>query len=1709
MGKFPLPFNTKRIQKPSDSSRRDESSFVSFDDTPAPVHGTISEVDISIESSRVRDDPADLLSWIDSLNVRAKLAIRHQHQEQVNLARRAKELELRQKYRDAVFDEPFNKLGQLLNHSSEVSSRKQLFHEDSPYPEQSYQSMHFDVGNAEDDAIEVLSSEPEIELYKSLIDSTRRYDFGREKEDEGEEEIEQDEEEEEEEEEEGEEEEGEEEEEEVEEEEEEIEQDEEEEEEGSDSSHHTNTYVTQGVSYHLRDGRPRLSDTYAPNEVMVLSSENELEGEASPLEEDEESPEVSEEVSEENVEGFDESPEPEEGAEEEHYSDNADTTQYQLFDNNMFANEDLLNFAETVLQSAEQEAREQEAQAQHNQELAATAVDELKNPSGFTTDYESNANVEMPVPDAPLTRVKSLTPEERSAYEPIQEIVDDGDLTEGSLADTEAPVPSDEQKEQGVDKEKSPEPIVIPNPSKTFPVFKTVEEEDPEEVLRKLKETESKFNIHLSVVEELEEEISGIRSSVPPENQPTEGNETTYHDAENETINDADNEITYDAGNETTFHDANNTAHDVIHETAHAIHESEVSVREEATVYHDFSILTGESTVSGGPVQPDIEISDESETHVPVEDHIHDADAYPSPPDADETVEYVDAASLRSPSSTAEDSAFRLTEQITQQAVEYAMNAVQDLYEASEREDLLEDQELVDSIHEEIADTLREQSSELHEVVDVELTIGEVSEPEETFAQVDTTFEDAVELTEDAVDSTAESEKSNKAIEVVEEAENLLEESPEEVSAYSRTSNATLENKETAEADQFEAEAVETESGTGKPGEEGSGTEKTEDPTTNGVEDEADESEYHEVDDTVEPSESTPSGEPIVEEPQEIEVSVSEYLGTVITSGVVTPTDIEEPESVILTETVEVPEPQYVDETETAQELLLPTNITEPAEVEQIIKDVTEDYGSEIPLFPTSVTLVEGTPQAEVLAKREDELSRKRPLEEVEQPPAKRRFGLNPFRWLKGAWGFAKSPNSVVANETEVEEKFEVQDTDDVSDVSGDEEDEAMSESEQEIEQLEDLEEEFDMVKRAPENSDDEVEELAEIEDEYKSVKKSPLGPSEEVEELADLEEEYRLVKKDPVGLDDEVEELRVLERQYNELNGEGGEEDEEEDQEIQDEEDEDQEEDQEEDQDEEQSLQVEEQAEIANRENTEDQVVESEVFKEHIAKPILEEVPVDSESSSPLSQTEETPTEAEDVAASAEATQNTGESLHEDQVTKLGEDQVTKLEADEETKLVEDEVTKPDDVLLEDAKQPLGEEVSGSVADAILSVSPTKDEAPHADEPAESPEDKDDTTVNQDTDHDTDHDTTVIFAPEPIVKPVLDDVPDVSDESEEEVFDALTQTTEETEPMDGDEGNQEATDAEDEEGRKAAEATDDEEHQESFEDPEATVEQDGDEASVHEADAPIDQSEEMANASIDQAEEKANAAIEQSEEKANAHVDQPEEKAPEILEGQEPTRTNETEGEASSQHPEDPDATKSEDERQPPATSLDSIEKQDPDVTPQGHHQPVQRSASQEHNILEYLRAIAERESLNQTTIGGRMSREQTPEPADPQTPPPPDSPADTQTLPPPDSPAAHTRSHDMPHLINPKVRSTPSPRKTSGRQPRAGSGPKLEVDRVLSKDEYEDHPAARTRSKSPLKRSIRELSSEIELGKVPKRKKSQPKKEEPRRGRRRQRHQ
>lgn len=106
------------------------------------------------------EDPDQLVSWIDSLKSRVNSTLDQQTEEISQLRLSTEHESVKNKYRHHIFSEPFDKLGDLLHR------QKHFEHEDSPYPEelpkeekQENQEEEEQPEEEDDDIIEIISDE--------------------------------------------------------------------------------------------------------------------------------------------------------------------------------------------------------------------------------------------------------------------------------------------------------------------------------------------------------------------------------------------------------------------------------------------------------------------------------------------------------------------------------------------------------------------------------------------------------------------------------------------------------------------------------------------------------------------------------------------------------------------------------------------------------------------------------------------------------------------------------------------------------------------------------------------------------------------------------------------------------------------------------------------------------------------------------------------------------------------------------------------------------------------------------------------------------------------------------------------------------------------------------------------------------------------------------------------------------------------------------------------------------------------------------------------------------------------------------------------------------------------------------------------------------------------------------------------------------------
>ena len=102
---FPSPFNTKRLLFNEDSISKQEQS------TP-----NASQAEISLPLVK-KSNPDELVSWIDSLESRVKDTLRHQNNELEQFNVEHEREKAKQKYRYAVFEQSFQKLGNIVQNN--------------------------------------------------------------------------------------------------------------------------------------------------------------------------------------------------------------------------------------------------------------------------------------------------------------------------------------------------------------------------------------------------------------------------------------------------------------------------------------------------------------------------------------------------------------------------------------------------------------------------------------------------------------------------------------------------------------------------------------------------------------------------------------------------------------------------------------------------------------------------------------------------------------------------------------------------------------------------------------------------------------------------------------------------------------------------------------------------------------------------------------------------------------------------------------------------------------------------------------------------------------------------------------------------------------------------------------------------------------------------------------------------------------------------------------------------------------------------------------------------------------------------------------------------------------------------------------------------------------------------------------------------------
>ena len=102
---FPSPFNTKRLIFNEDSISKQEQS------TP-----NASQAEITLPLVK-KSNPDELVSWIDSLESRVKDTLRHQNNELKQFNVEHEREKAKDKYRYAVFEQSFQKLGNIVQNN--------------------------------------------------------------------------------------------------------------------------------------------------------------------------------------------------------------------------------------------------------------------------------------------------------------------------------------------------------------------------------------------------------------------------------------------------------------------------------------------------------------------------------------------------------------------------------------------------------------------------------------------------------------------------------------------------------------------------------------------------------------------------------------------------------------------------------------------------------------------------------------------------------------------------------------------------------------------------------------------------------------------------------------------------------------------------------------------------------------------------------------------------------------------------------------------------------------------------------------------------------------------------------------------------------------------------------------------------------------------------------------------------------------------------------------------------------------------------------------------------------------------------------------------------------------------------------------------------------------------------------------------------------
>lgn len=185
-----------------------------------------------------------------------------------------------------------------------------------------------------------------------------------------------------------------------------------------------------------------------------------------------------------------------------------------------YSNTDLLSLAASaILQNNVHEHKLKHAASGYMADSEFTDNKTTKEePDNTTNDEAEYAKVEnddfaseeiAPVPDPFYAH--ELSEEKMIADKEVDEYISEGSLADESqfesMKDDVNMLPSDIKTDNPIEELSSDE-------EPPLPIFKTIEEEDPEVVLEKLKETEKKYHIKLNAVEDLEREIKSSSRDV-------------------------------------------------------------------------------------------------------------------------------------------------------------------------------------------------------------------------------------------------------------------------------------------------------------------------------------------------------------------------------------------------------------------------------------------------------------------------------------------------------------------------------------------------------------------------------------------------------------------------------------------------------------------------------------------------------------------------------------------------------------------------------------------------------------------------------------------------------------------------------------------------------------------------------------------------------------------------------------------------------------------------------------------------------------------------------------------------------------------------------------------------------------------------------------------------------------------------------------------